>query len=110
MLADPAEAAFFCDRLLEDGCTIDENPVTKCPNAFFNTSCQCPESSFHDLVIVTTECVARDVRARLMIKQGPGVILWFRQIIHANRNDAQRSGYQVLWPAALYTVPFHIVH
>ena len=45
-----------------------------------------------------------------MVQQFRGGILIFRQIVHANRDYADRTGHELLWSAAFAPVARHVAH
>jgi len=63
-----------------------------------------------NFVVVATECVARHIAALGIGQHVVGIACLRRQIVHARRDDTQRSRNHFLGPRAPAAMPLHVVH
>ena len=50
MFADPAYPCFFCNRLLQNGCAVDEDAVAEVTYSRFNPGCQLLQAAAHEFI------------------------------------------------------------
>ena len=110
VLADPAQAGFFRERLFQHRRTVDKDAMPERADLCLNSARQAAQPSPQHLVIVASERVARHVRLARMIEQLPRSVLVFREVVHAHRDHAQRSRNQQLRTTAFSAVAGHVPH
>src|SRR5687768_17307871 len=103
MLADPAETRIACQGLLEHRCAVGECTVAAAARCRGDAGRESCETRTHDLVIVATERIARDVAARWIGKRFVSRreigcsrrAAGLRPVIHAGRNYTAGTGHEL---------------
>ena len=95
VLADPAKAGLFGNRLLQHWGTVDKGAVTERANRLLNALGQLLNAFADQLVVIAAQGVARYV-GLLRLAQALAHLRVAGQVVHAQRNDPQRAGHQLL--------------
>src|SRR5690606_8020650 len=89
---------------------VDEHAMAAAGDFGFDFLREAREPSAHDLVIVASERVARDVaQARVFQDIGRAARLW-RQVIHSRGDDAERTRNELVRSRTAQTMPLHVFH
>ena len=95
VLADPAKASLFGNRLFQYRGAVDKGAVAERANRLLNTLGQLLNAFANQLVVIAAEGVARYV-GLLRLAQALAHLSVAGQVVHAQRNDPQRAGHQLL--------------
>lgn len=110
MFSNPAETGFFGNWFFKNRRAINKDAVPVWTDSGFNFVGQFLQPSPQHFVIIAAQGVAGYVGFALMVQQFFRGILIFHQVVHAHGNNANRSGHQLLWSAALAPMARHIAH
>ena len=110
VLADPSESCLFGERLFEHRRRVDEDTVTVSSDGLLDTLRELCKPSAHQLVIIASECIAGNVGKRGILDECEQFLVFIREIVHADGNDAAGVLDEQFRPAAHGAVTLHVVH
>ena len=110
VLADPAETGVACKRTFQDRRGIDEGAIAERSDIPCHAIRQFLQSTAHELVVVATQCIARDIGPVRIGEHVEAIARVLGKVVHPHGDDAQRTGQKFLRTAALAAMLGHVVH
>ena len=110
VLSLPTNAGFCREGFFQHGSTVGKDTVAHAVIGLANFVGELLQAFTHHFVVVTAECVARDVGKLVVIEQGLGIYLFFDQVVKSYANHRQGIGHQLRRAQSLADVTRHIPH